>query len=79
MKTLHLGALRHVNKVVKTTVGFVMSARPSAWNISVPLSREFNFIAYWTKISGTLYEDLTTFMKSWCILPKVRKVSYRQL
>jgi hypothetical protein len=79
-------------KLRKATVSVVMSVRPSAWNSSAPtgrilmkldispffenLLRKFKFHSNPTRVTGTLHEDILTFMiiSRWIIL-RMRIVS----
>jgi hypothetical protein len=65
-------------KLRKATISFVMSVRPSAWNNSAPagrifvkfdiwvyfenLSRNFDFYQNLTRMTGTLHEDVSTYI-----------------
>ena len=76
----------------EATIIFVISVCPSVWNNSAPtgrifmkldiwvffenLSRKLKFLSNLTRMAGTLYEELCTFIYPW-ILPTMKNVSDR--
>jgi hypothetical protein len=82
---------RRVGRIATSEISFVMSVRPPAWNNSAPTGRIFMKFDIWvfcenmswrfkfpenlTRITGSLLEDVCTFIISRWILLRMRYVS----